>query len=88
MKQRIIQTLRNNLTVVELEVIDKSYAHSGHLESNNSKDTHFEIILSAKELKGKNLVESHRMIKDLLKVEFERNGLHSLSIKILKNLPL
>jgi BolA protein len=84
LKERIIKKLSENLTVKDLQVIDNSHLHSGHMESSDNGETHFEIIISAKELENQSLIAAHRKIKDLLKSEFKENGLHSLSIKIKK----
>lgn len=82
MKERIIKKLSENLTIKDLQVINNSNSHSGHMESSDSGETHFEIIISAKELENQSRIAAHRTIKDLLKSEFNENGLHSLSIKI------
>ena len=82
MKDRITKKLSDNLTIISLEIIDKSHLHIGHFGHNeNNKETHFEVIISAQELKNKKLIAAHKIIKKLLKDEFE-NGLHSLSIKL------
>jgi len=82
LKERIIKKLSENLTIKDLQVINNSHLHAGHMESSDSGETHFEIIISASELENQSLVAAHRKIKDLLKDEFIKNGLHSLSIKI------
>ena len=84
MKERIIDKLKENLTVESLNVINESYLHKGHLGDNGSNETHFKIEIKAKELEGERLVNSHRKIKELLKDEFRKNGLHALSIKVLR----
>ena len=82
MKQRIIDKLSENLTVKNLEVINKSYLHQGHLGDDGCGETHFDVIISALELDAKSQVQNHRKINQILKDEFEKNGLHALSIKI------
>lgn len=82
MKERIIKKLSENLSVKYLQVINQSYLHQGHAGDNGSGQTHFEIIISADDFAKKSRVEAHRKIKDLLKSEFEQNGLHALSIKV------
>ena len=82
MRERIIKKLSENLTIKNLEVTNKSYLHQGHLGDDGSGETHFDIIISALELSLKNQVQNHRKINQLLKDEFEKNGLHALSIKI------
>ncbi len=82
MKNRIIQKLSEALTIKNLEVINKSHLHQGHLGDDGSGETHFDVIICAQELTG-SLVQNHRKINDLLKDEFEKNGLHALGIKII-----
>ncbi len=83
MKERIIKKLSQNLTISNLQVINQSHLHKGHLGDDGSGETHFEIVVSAEEFIGKNKVQNHRTINDLLKDEFKKNGLHALSIKII-----
>ncbi len=82
MKNRITKKLSESLTIKNLEVINKSHLHLGHLGDDGSGETHFDIIISAEEFAGKPLVFAHRQVNNLLKDEFEKNGLHALSIKI------
>ncbi len=82
MKDRIIQKLSESLTIKNLEVINKSELHQGHLGDDGSGETHFDVIINADEFIGKPLVSTHRQINNLLKDEFEKNGLHALSIKV------
>ena len=82
MRERIIKKLSENLTIKNLEVINKSSLHQGHLGDDGSGETHFDIIISAVDLDSKNQVQNHRKINQLLKDEFEKNGLHALSIKV------
>ena len=82
MKQRIIKKLSENFTIKNLEVINKSHLHQGHLGDDGSGETHFDIVIAADQLAGGNSVQNHRKINHLLKDEFEKNGLHALSIKV------
>ena len=82
MRERIINKLSENLTIKNLEVINKSNLHQGHLGDDGSGETHFDIVIFAEEFKLGNLLQHHRKINQLLKDEFEKNGLHALSIKI------
>ena len=83
MKERIIEKLKKNLQPNFLEVKNNSYLHKGHLGDNGTDETHFAIEIAADELVGLNKVAAHRMVNQLLKVEFN-NGVHALEIKIVK----
>ncbi|MFT7087887.1 MAG: BolA protein [Rickettsiales bacterium] len=81
MKERIFKKLSENLTIKNLEVINKSYLHQGHMGDDGSGETHFDVEISASELSGSR-VENQKKINQILKEEFEKNGLHALSMKI------
>ncbi|MFT6076907.1 MAG: BolA protein [Myxococcota bacterium] len=81
MKDRIFKKLSDNLTIKNLEVINQSYLHQGHAGDDGTGETHFDVEISAEELSGSR-VENQRKINQILKEEFEKNGLHALSIKI------
>ena len=83
MKERIIEKLKKNLQPNFLEVKNNPYLHKGHLGDNGTNETHFAIEIAAEALVGLNKVAAHRMVNQLLKVEFN-NGLHALEIKIVK----
>ncbi|MGV2431923.1 MAG UNVERIFIED_CONTAM: BolA family transcriptional regulator [Rickettsiaceae bacterium] len=64
-----------------LEIIDESYKHIGHITNKGGEFTHLKIIISD-DFSTLSLVQKHRIIKNLLKSEFE-NGLHALAIEII-----
>ena len=84
----LLQEIKNSLQSISEfnieEIIDVSYSHRGHQSVKNSKDqlTHIEIIVSFFE-KNISRIEVHRKIYVKLQ-EFIDNGLHSISIKIVK----
>ncbi len=84
MKERIFKKLSQNLTIKHLNIINNSALHKGHLGDDGSGETHFEITIQAEEFVNKSRIFAHRQINNLLKNEFEKNGLHALSIKIVK----
>ncbi len=81
MKQRIEEKLQKNLQLKFLEVKNNSYLHKGHIEDDESGETHFAVIVQAEELKGLSQVQAHRKVNQILKEEFSK-GLHALEIKI------
>ena len=84
MKERIIKKLSTNLTIKKLEVINNSNLHLGHSGDDGSGETHFDIKIQAKEFIDKTIVATHRQINFLLQDEFKKNGLHALSINVIK----
>lgn len=65
------------------EIIDETPKHAGHLENNDSPETHLVIKISSSSLTDLSRLRQHQTINDLLASEFE-SGLHALSIKVLK----
>jgi BolA protein len=84
MKERIIKKLSKNLTIKDLQVINQSHLHQGHSGDNGTGESHFEVVIAADEFRGVSRVKTHRAVNGLLKEEFN-NGLHALSIKIIKS---
>jgi len=84
----LLQEIKNALQSISEfnieEIIDVSQSHRGHQSVINLKDqlTHIEIIVSFFE-KNISRIEVHRKIYGKLQ-EFIDNGLHSISIKIVK----
>lgn len=81
MKQRIENNLKTALELESIRVVNNSAQHAGHMESDDSGETHFALEIASKELKNIGRIAAHRKINNLLKNEFE-NGLHALEIKI------
>ncbi len=83
MKDRILKKISANIQIDEINIINESYLHKGHVEGGGD-DTHFRIEIKSKDFQGKTLIECHKMINKILKEEFDYNGLHALSIKVIK----
>lgn len=81
MEERIKNKIINHINISFLNVINESYLHASHL--HGGKETHFKIEIKSDEFEGKTMIQIHKMINNILKGEFE-NGLHALSIKVLK----
>jgi BolA protein len=82
-RQSIIAQKLSVLKPQFLRIINDSNLHHGHESSPNSGESHFTVEIMADSIKGKRLIEQHKIINELLKEEFEQ-GLHALSIKIKK----
>jgi BolA protein len=81
MKSTIEKILNDHLKTQKIEVINKSHLHAGHLENDDSGETHFEVRIESEELKKEGRIKAHRRINELLKDQFSQ-GLHALEIKI------
>ena len=67
MKSKIYNKLNDFFNPVHLEVINESSNHIGHAGSPNNGNSHFYIIIKSEMFKNKKLIDSHKLIYDLLK---------------------
>lgn len=85
-KQETINLIREKLThslsPTKLEIIDDSHLHIGHAGAK-SGGGHFTIIISAEIFNDKSLIESHRLIYEVLD-DLMKKEIHALQIKIKK----
>lgn len=73
------------LTPTQLQVIDESADHAGHLGANaEGYGTHFRIRIASPAFAGKNRVARHRLVYDALQ-NFIDQGLHALAIEIIES---
>ncbi|MFN3830033.1 BolA protein [Tepidimonas ignava] len=74
--------LRQRLQPRQLEVIDESAAHAGHMEASASgRGTHFRVRIAADVLDGLSRVAAHRLVYDALRPAFDA-GVHALALEI------
>jgi len=78
---RIRRLLTAALTPTQLEIIDESARHAGHVGAAPGGESHYRIIISAPSLKGLSRLDSHRKIYEILNLELQ-NGLHALALEI------
>ena len=75
-------TLRTTLAPTQLEVVDESGDHMGHVGSNGlGHGTHFRVRIGGTAFVGKSRVAQHRLVYDALQ-KFTDAGLHALAIEI------
>ena len=80
-RDHLEKTLKNAFEPKHLEVIDESHLHAGHHGHDGSPGTHFKIILVSDIFEGMSRIESHRLVNQKLKDEFEQ-GLHALVLHL------
>ena len=80
----VSETIKKKLTSqfkpTNLEIIDESHLHSGHVGARPEGETHFRLIISSETLKGKTRIEKQRQIYKALKEELA-GPIHALSIQ-------
>ena len=78
--ERIRDALSRALSPQQIEVIDESGKHVGHKGHIPGKTTHVRVRIVAEAFRGKNRIERHRMVNDILALEIA-DGLHALAIE-------
>jgi BolA protein len=78
--ERIREALSNALSPQAIEVLDESGKHVGHRGHIPGKTTHVRVRIVADAFRGKNRIERHRMVNELLAPEIA-DGLHALAIE-------
>lgn len=81
--QAMEAALRERLAPSQLEVIDESYQHAGHVGANDSGvGTHFRVRIACAAFDGKSRVARHRLVYDALQ-DFIDQGVHAIAIEVL-----
>jgi BolA family transcriptional regulator, general stress-responsive regulator len=78
--ERIRSALSAGLAPERLEVIDESGLHAGHAGAVPGKTTHVRLRIVSPAFSGKNRIERHRLVNELLASEIAA-GLHALAIE-------
>ena len=81
-KQIIQRKLQQALAPISLEVIDESHKHVGHAGVKERGGGHFKVKIISHKFTGQTRIQSHQMVKNILKEEFTTNLIHALSIRI------
>ena len=70
------------LAPTDLQVIDESADHAGHMGADGTgSGTHFRVRIASPAIAGKRRVGQHRLVYDALQ-DFLARGLHALAIEI------
>jgi len=76
---RLIQTLQ----ATQLQVIDESHLHAGHVGASESGiGSHFRVKIASPLFTSVSRVQRHRLVYDSLQ-DFIDQGLHALAIEVL-----
>ena len=79
------QQLRRTLQPSQLEVLDESADHAGHVGANGTGfGTHFRVRIASPLFSGQSRVACHRLVYDSLQV-FIDQGVHAIAIETLRN---
>ena len=72
------QKIENNIKVIELQILDKSFLHKKHKNFNQDK-FHIKIKIKSDELNKLSKIDATRKIHSLIGTEI-KNNIHSLEI--------
>ena len=76
--------LQADLQPTQLEVIDESADHAGHVGSNGTRfGTHFRVRVGSPRFDGQSRVACHRLVYDSLQ-PFIDQGVHAIAIEIVR----
>ena len=78
--EKIYLTLTDKLSAQHLNVDDESALHATHAEAKKSKGGHYNVTVVSQQFNGKNTLERHRLVYDILKDEFKEK-IHALSVR-------
>ena len=77
LSDKIKLKLSEGLDITSLEIIDESYKHANHAQSNGG---HFKVKIISDDFKDKSLIERHRMVYSILD-EMIKKEIHAISIE-------
>ncbi len=78
-KERIAAVLTEALAPQDLDVIDESHLHKGHMGHRPEGETHFRVLVTAEAFRGLSRIDMHRWVNTLLADELA-GGVHALAI--------
>jgi len=77
LSDKIKLKLSEGLDITSLEIIDESYKHANHAQSNGG---HFKVKIISDDFKDKSLIERHRMVYSILDAMIKKE-IHAISIE-------
>jgi BolA protein len=80
--EKIRTTLQEALMPVQLDIVDDSAAHAGHVGAMQSGGGHFSAFIVAEAFVGKTQVQRHQLVYRALG-DLMRTDIHALMIKAL-----
>ena len=80
-KENIELKVNKAIKIENLEVIDESHKHAGHVGAKPEGETHFHINLTSSDFNGKSRVERQRLVYRILADELA-GPVHALSLTL------
>ncbi|KAF3763934.1 bola-like protein [Cryphonectria parasitica EP155] len=80
----IREKITSHFAPSRLEIYNDSHLHKHHkaMADSTSAETHFRLVITSGEFRGKPQIRRHRMVNELLKEDLAREGgIHALQLK-------
>lgn len=78
--QVIQQKLTSEFKPTQLDIVDNSHRHIGHIGHNGGG--HYRLTIASKKFNNKSTLECHRMVYSALDELIRNNTIHALQITI------
>lgn len=78
---RIKEKLEASFQPSHLEIIDESHLHAGHAGAREGGESHFHVLITARNFSGLSRVDAQRKIYDALKEELA-GPVHALRLTV------
>jgi BolA family transcriptional regulator, general stress-responsive regulator len=75
----ILKKLGATLTPLEINVIDESHQHIGHVGAREGGETHFAVSVTSAKFSGLSKIQRHKLVYKILDSEM-KGGIHALRI--------
>ncbi len=82
---KILKSLQICFPDADIDLINESYKHAGHMGDNGTGETHYCVEIVSNVFDGKTRLASQRLVMNALKELMGEGGIHALSIKIKKH---
>ena len=80
-QSQIEATLTQTFAPEDLQVINQSHHHAGHAGSPGTGESHFLVVIKAKNLTDLSRLKAHKAVMDCLKPYLD-GPVHAVSVKI------
>ncbi len=80
-RQKIEDALRDGFEVREIEVVDDSASHAGHVGAPAAGESHFNVRLRSDDFQGKTRIARHRMVHAALGASL-MESIHALALDL------
>lgn len=81
MKHTIEKRLQEALQPIQIEVIDESHLHAGHVGAKPTGNTHFRLKITSKKFNDLKPVARHQLVYSTLS-DLMNNPIHALAMEL------